>query len=698
MKSIIIFLSLGFSIQIFSEEGCTTCKKTPEEYVKMAKQTEQIFQKELPLCTEEENKIWVDAQNEFLKYFPEGSKIISGTIHGMSLTGTAEQLQIAKKILAEPGPPKWKEKVAGCTDVICVMEKLVGSKDAALRMFNVAKRNGYIIRLGRFNDHPSWIEGHQLYNSNQIRSLDEGFKMMPQELNKLSHVDGYFRIPDGSSTKGTEDAAAWARSYIGPIMSYDGKTTLYKGSPGIIVFQENTFSNEKWTKLVLIHETCHHYDFQGDYQNGVRRTDSPSFGFNKLSKWKKNVEKDGELKWQHDDKDQFVTTYASTAPVEDFAESCAYYIADPETLKAKAPEKYEFMKKKVFHGQEFAAKNEPSWIGIEDLLEDEKLCSAFYFECLTSFKIDPDRCFATWDNGHSWTFSSLLSFNSGASLENDCFKEKRETQTKKFLQTLSENRKEYCYQGGEPRVRNLMSNSFCRQSFLQGLNRCDEIRKLDTKEIQNSCIEKKDYSKDCVVDQIIPKIKISNLDKAATKAIIAKIIPIPPIAKAIEDVSAAKLFVSCLLNMNDLRSMTSTKGEKSYIYRDRDSKENKNHYHILSANYNFFGDSPCTNKYSEVLVKSGYKIGDSVNERTNITDAIEADPKMKSVFTDFFSSVADKSEAPAKECATKIFGSKKCQTDVFKPLVLDWWKKYSKDEMPEEMQLKIFEKLTNLYQ
>lgn len=49
----------------------------------------------------------------------------------------------------------------------------------------------------------------------------------------------------------------------------------------------------------------------------------------------------------------FVRDYAGSAPAEDFAESTAYYMYQPQYLKTIDPNKYNFIKDKVFKGKEF---------------------------------------------------------------------------------------------------------------------------------------------------------------------------------------------------------------------------------------------------------------------------------------------------------------------------------------------------------
>jgi len=51
--------------------------------------------------------------------------------------------------------------------------------------------------------------------------------------------------------------------------------------------------------------------------------------------------------------DEYVSEYAKTDMQEDFAETYATYIHDPELLQEVSPGKYEFMRDHIFHGREY---------------------------------------------------------------------------------------------------------------------------------------------------------------------------------------------------------------------------------------------------------------------------------------------------------------------------------------------------------
>ncbi len=52
---------------------------------------------------------------------------------------------------------------------------------------------------------------------------------------------------------------------------------------------------------------------------------------------------------------EYVDDYAKTNTHEDFAQSYAYYVREPETLTLKSPAKFSFMKDVVFKGRQYAA-------------------------------------------------------------------------------------------------------------------------------------------------------------------------------------------------------------------------------------------------------------------------------------------------------------------------------------------------------
>ncbi len=79
---------------------------------------------------------------------------------------------------------------------------------------------------------------------------------------------------------------------------------------------------------------------------------------NIMDKQPELAEKWSQLHEQSFDKYQqeglgFVSSYAQTNVYEDFADSYAAYLRDPEKLQFYSPEKYEFMQNNIFSGEEY---------------------------------------------------------------------------------------------------------------------------------------------------------------------------------------------------------------------------------------------------------------------------------------------------------------------------------------------------------
>lgn len=92
--------------------------------------------------------------------------------------------------------------------------------------------------------------------------------------------------------------------------------------------------------MTIIHEIGHNIGSHFDL-------DTSSEWLN-MSGW---VNKDG--KWKATKEDQTISLYGQTNPAEDFAESIVAYRYNPQNLKKRSPEKYNFIKKYAFQGIEY---------------------------------------------------------------------------------------------------------------------------------------------------------------------------------------------------------------------------------------------------------------------------------------------------------------------------------------------------------
>ena len=148
------------------------------------------------------------------------------------------------------------------------------------------------------------------------------------------------------------------------ILDYDPKAYRGLGGKNIIILRAVNIDASEFV-AVLVHEIGHTVDLGylgesnkneisefADNGKPIFKSD-PSLNFYRIS-WKddKTLKKDaGNL--------DFVSGYALIDPFEDFAESYVYYVLHNKDFKSKAKtseklsKKYDFMKNKVFNGQEF---------------------------------------------------------------------------------------------------------------------------------------------------------------------------------------------------------------------------------------------------------------------------------------------------------------------------------------------------------
>jgi hypothetical protein len=179
----------------------------------------------------------------------------------------------------------------------------------------------------------STLEEDSLFKTEELRGMWAISNFLPSFYQRLSTLNLIRRIPDG---------------YVGD----DGSVgTYYNTSKQLVVTNLSTvIQNHRLSGTfhhTLVHEMSHAFD------RSVNAS-LPNAWFSEtpewlnLSQWKRLSRSD----WQVID-GNFSSTYAATSPGEDFAESMAYFILEPDTLKKNAPEKFEFISKKFFGGRKF---------------------------------------------------------------------------------------------------------------------------------------------------------------------------------------------------------------------------------------------------------------------------------------------------------------------------------------------------------
>ena len=250
------------------------------------------------------------------------------SIPGLLVNGSKEEFDALKKAIGRTPPKHWPGAALLCTDVPCAMGKLFGSEEAGLRALIIQKRDGFTISASQDYGLPE-----RIFSANEIRKIDLVLRDLPATFKQASTMKEFRRAKDTSfDTKLLqENVAGYA----------------FTGCKCILFF-DHTFRGDDYVAPLktIVHEIAHHFDFS----NG---DPSRSIDYKQLSGWGSFRYENNKKIYDRDSQKQLVTEYAGTNPQEDFAESAAFYVIDPEKLESIDPLKYRFLKDRVFGGKEF---------------------------------------------------------------------------------------------------------------------------------------------------------------------------------------------------------------------------------------------------------------------------------------------------------------------------------------------------------
>ena len=310
------------------------------------------------------------AQKEFKTRFPDDRVLEEKNVEGIKLQGSDDEIKFARLVIAGGGssakdrlPKSWPEIAKGCTTVVCGLGKLFGNEESALRVLNVAARTGYVISATQ-EGNPIGTE--QIWKTSEIRSIDHVLAGAPDQYSHLSGLKFFKRYADGVKDKdpgSSEDTAAWANFTRKEIVLLDG-----------------TFKNPELENAepYIFHELSHHYEYD-------TLDKSAKIEFSKISGWddgKDVKDKDNVVStvYSHAEDAKFVREYAGKSPYDDFAESCAYYRYHPYDHHL-SPEKYQFLKDKVFKGVEYSESR--GWAALDQEISAKGGMSGMLRSCIS---------------------------------------------------------------------------------------------------------------------------------------------------------------------------------------------------------------------------------------------------------------------------------------------------------------------------
>jgi hypothetical protein len=553
-----LFISPIFSVAHAQDHEILCSNKAPLELFKNEMLNTILSLKQCPDFNEEISKSVKDDYNKIYG----GSPQINGSVKGFNLQGTSEEIKLANIILGTQPPKEWDQAVSSCMTVLCAFTKLLKSEEAAMQLLNIPVKSGYALIL---DQKINQSKKNQIWSPEEIRELDAGIDKLPRVLRKLGKLSKIERMGDGLRVgPHTAEVAAYA---VAAVPNKEAQLVYYDSGLRLDKTSKNPYKSITWSQEVLVHELCHHHDFQGWYGNYTYKTSEKlNAGFRSLSTWDEVTGKTGNDKWVHSEKASFVSDYARTSPAEDYAETCMNYVLHPSKLKKLAPEKYAYMKNNVFNDEEFQDKiwNKESWPKLNYQLADESQCGVGYNKCFNDIKKLEDGRFqiryliSSSDDGFTKNFMTNTGDIDKLIKYGSCTTDLKNKIIISIEEELLEE-KDFCERGGRSTI-NSHRNSVCVNTEEALLKSFKKISTTDYTKSISICEAENNFTYECVesnseVLKDIPEAIMASAQKLFKSfipnridAMVAKTPPLP----------SSKWIKSCLENISKISKFSST--------------------------------------------------------------------------------------------------------------------------------------------
>lgn len=292
-----------------------------------------------------------EAQRNYDAAFPEYKAVPplvkSQNFGSLTLQGTEQELQFLKLSLGSDTSLPALYYGTDCRTVVCFVSKVLNSEESARRVLTIFKKYGQAMSLS-LNAIDSNGTKDPVWKPSQIRAINHVMDQLPESffLPKIQAI----RLVTAQSKVSEGTQATLSGNEIGLFQGDAGKCdTAY--IPCNLLVAEGL--SEAKLSEVFAHEFAHAYDFAHD-DPSRERVFSDHSGFLKLSGWDRGtLVGDNTLTHKPATYNNFVSEYAKNYNyMEDFAETVSYYVNNPKELLKKSPEKYLFIKDKVFNGRE----------------------------------------------------------------------------------------------------------------------------------------------------------------------------------------------------------------------------------------------------------------------------------------------------------------------------------------------------------
>lgn len=633
------------------------------------------------VCPTNDETILKRAEDEYKKYFGSLPQV-KKPVKGFNLTGSDKELKLAVEVLGAKPPKTWAAAAKECPSIQCAFEKLLGSKEAAMQIFNINAKSGYKMILDQsINQNMA----EQLWSPQEIREVDAVVSKLPKELRNLPKITEITRMGDGlrlhnhGSNVGAYASPAWG-SNKAELVVYD------VGMDGVTTGKD-PLDVSSWPQEATMHELCHHHDYKGYYAsgNGTMTSEQKNSSFKKLSGWKEVTSAKGESSWVPLETAEFVSNYAKTSPAEDYAESCMNYVLHPEKLKEKAPGKYAFIKANLFNNQEFTESpwnvdKAKKWPALNEKLADETSCAEKLNECSKDLYWHEKGYFCSKTNYYCGTADSRLK-------DNTCFKDFKKSRLQEFATEL-EVEENFCSYGGN-RVIEQSADSVCKGTADKLAKALEAAVKVDIKPQIAKCEEQNDFTAECVMNDAIASLNVPAELAPSVQRIFEKSIPnrMVALSNKLENINSSTWLKACLSGVAKVQQWGTTTGEKVYNYESAD-KSFSNGYlgkYIYDDYERKDINASCGQKMLSSLETSGIKVPTSGS----------AVALMKKPFTtelkSFESEVLSQAAAATKKCMTN-----NCRVEKIEELLVAWEQKspekragFASKEYAEELRAKL---------
>ncbi|MEN9722466.1 MAG: hypothetical protein RJB38_452 [Pseudomonadota bacterium] len=621
--SALLFLAEG---SLALAEDRSPVVSDPTCLVSPADPTAELFQDfkiPKPDCGGHLSQLEAEAAAEYSKIFPT-SPVTTQTIFGVPVSGTAPELASLKATLQGKVPSGWQAAARSCPAVICALGKLLGSEELAQRVLLFHARTGYALSLSQeLNQAKGGQVFEQLWSPYEIREIESLSRKLPTELKSLPRLKRVLRVKDGYRYHGHgPEVAAYTQATLPELGIGSESIAVYERSSMLQASHKFENSAASLVQTTLTHEICHNLDFQSLYRptSSERRYSSndPKVGFYGLGKWERPASAEGD--WRPRTTSGFVSNYAATSPLEDFAESCSAYLLAPHHLKSVSPERYALLKSRFFKGREFLDAEwnrlgaNGGWPQLAKAVQKaEHGCEALYARCIegSAMNAHGEVGVRITSDHISWWTPQYLHY------PDRCVRTGRDQMMLEILSAISSD-PQYC-QNRDDALLVKASRELCSSSTTKIQETALAVAATMIEDARESCLKSWNYTSECASDHLIRKnpqtLGASALTRAATRS---RVEAIPARAGGLEKIFEQfppHLWLSaCAKQITGLKGQLKRtdrgyEGALWYSSKDQTSKDMDFRYPVDTRSPNTIPfERSCITAMKEALEKEGAKL------------------------------------------------------------------------------------------